>query len=249
MKPERMLRQRVLLPIGTLLLMGLIYPGGPFLGQILGEDDLAQCTYIPIHVVGSAYLIILLFLILMPLAYRRLNSAIYVMITGILGGAAVGLWFIATSFSTVLCVHQLYPARLFAIFAFILVLTASFFVLYMLPRIQKTVEYNSQKWNFTTMEYSILAPTYRPDGISSHNIMRLSVIGGVAGIILPGIALPFNDPQLQEIVRQWLGSSALFIGGLWFIAILVPSELHAVWIVHKMSKSKGQKMTVKEFSN
>jgi hypothetical protein len=239
------IRQRIALPVGGLVLLGFIYPGGP----LLGGGEAAQCGYVQPPLVALGFVAILPLLVLMPLAYKRFNSAIYVMLTGIFAASAIGMWFLVTAFASALCPPLPHVEKLLALFVALAVFATLGFWLHLRMKIPRTIEFNGHKWNFDTMEYSLAAPIFRPDGRSGRQVLRLSVVAGVVGILLGGLTLPIDDEQFRNATRDWLGTSALFVAGLWFLGYLVPGELYATWLVHKKAKAMGRKMTVKEFSH
>jgi len=239
---SRFVRQRIVLTAGTFALMVLMYPGA----ALLGGGSVAQCIYVQPRLVGIWFVALLSLLVLMPLAIERLNSAIYVMFTGIIAACVIGMWFMVVAFVTALCPPLPNIEKLLAMFVVLSVLAVLGFWLHLRPRIPKTIELNGHKWNFDTMEYSLTASIYRPDGRSSRDVLRLSVIGGVVGILLGGLTLPIDDERFGSAMSDWLGTGALFLSALWFLGYLVPGEIYATWLVHKKVRSMGRRMTIKK---
>jgi len=243
------LRRTALLPVG-LIVIGFIYPGVTLLAKWSrppgGWNPIQDCAAFPPEIPGIILLTFIIILGITPFFYRWLNSAIYAHTCNSIWSFAVGFWFLSSSFGVILCPPWRYAEIILTGFAIgFPFCTVVLFWVYFRPRLLKVVEINPLAYNFETMQYSMNTPLLRVDGKSSFAVNKLMMVGGLVGLALGKIVL---DRVLGTRANDVIGVLVLLALSFFFIGLLAVNAIYLIWIIHKKSKEKGRKMTIKEFS-
>ncbi|HYA21347.1 MAG TPA: hypothetical protein VEG25_12005 [Burkholderiales bacterium] len=183
---------------------------------------------------------------------KRLNSVFHFGLCGLVAFGAYGLWFLAAITEAMFCPPMPGADIVFPLLIVGLAVFAGsifwFHTRWMLP---KVLEINPQKWDFEKMQYSIMAPTIRPDGKSMKRVTTLMLAGGFLGIFLGALSFRefMADKPTAALIDAWLPMMIGWFVVYVFIGYFAVSKVYSIWIVHKKCKAVGRKMTIKEFSN
>jgi hypothetical protein len=231
--------------------MGFIFPGVALLARWSGSartGELASCSAFSFEQAGGALLLLALTSVAWPLAFRRLDSALYAMTWAFPLAAAIGLWFYLVGLGVAVCRPLPFRGELLsAINATGLASIAAAFWFFFRPRLGRVVDSNPQKWDFATMKYSLLAPVFPLDSSRDFGFRKLFLIVAtfvVSQAILDRILsryMPLFDAHEWELVML----AILLSYGTLFLAL---SEAYVMWIVRQKCRAVGRKMTIREFS-
>jgi hypothetical protein len=215
------------------------------------NDLVSNCIAFPPEPFGAVLLTLMVVSGIWASLLKQFNSALQIMLFGVMIGIGIGVWFFAATTAFMFC-PPLPGASIafpFFVIAFV-VLSAVILLVRTRHTLPKVLALNRQKWDFEKMQYSIEAPTFRLDGKSMSNVTKLMVVGGFLGIFLANLSVTLfsSDKTLAVVMKDWftvmVGWAVVFM----IIGYLSVSQTYGAWLVYKKCQAAGRKMTVKEFS-
>ncbi len=239
--------------------MGFVFPGVVLLAQKLGSPrpgEIAACTSFSFDAAGTTLLALAAVTIAWPLAFRRLNSALYFMAWAFPWAGTTALWFFLVAIAIAVCTPLPYSEILLpALNLLFSTVTLTVFWLVLRPRVPLAIEANSPKWDFDKMKYSLFA-----SAISQQRVGRIKrgavVKSGIAAFatavgvlivvrwILDWILTRYMS---QAAAHHWEGVSLLIVIS-YGVVLVALGQAYAMYIVYRKCTAVGGKMRIKEFS-
>ena len=239
--------------------LGFIFPGAVLLDRHFGSPKpggISACSSFDFDLAGGILLALTLLTLAWPLAFRKLNSALYFMAWAFPWATTIGLWFYLAGMGIVLCTPLPYPEpMLWSANSLFATLAAAIFWFYLRPRLPLAIEQNTPKWDFDRMEYSLFASAISPQALARMKpgaVKRAVVMAfgaSVGALLLLRWILDVLLTRYMPLsaARGWEGT-VLAIGISYGLFLLVPGQAYAMYIVYRKCAAIGGRMRIKEYS-
>jgi hypothetical protein len=236
----------VLLPLATFCLTGFIYPGVALLEKWVGPDTgsrYAHCVAMPPETVGATYTAGILVLLAWAVLFRYMNNALLALLYALPWGVWMATWWFAAALGVMMC--DSLPGRevIYPLTHLVLLSLAVSGAIWLHTRLPRTIEFNRQVYDFDTMQLALFVPVVRPDGATVRPKHFLYVF---AFLVPAGLALIYIDSKVPKLhVGDWGG--VILLTGIGYLFLLLSwGGVSTAW--HVFRRSKGRRMTIKEFS-
>jgi hypothetical protein len=257
---ERQLRSRhVYLPLITFACMGFVFPGVALLTRKFGSPrpgEIAACSSFSFDAAGAALLVLAVVTIAWPLAFRRLNSALYFMAWAFPWAGTTASWFFLGAIAIVACTPLPYSGILLpALNLLFSTVTLAAFWLVLRPRVPLAIEANPPKWDFDKMEYSLFASAMSPqragrtkrDAAVKSGIAAFATAVGVLIVVRWILDWTLTRHMSLAAARDWEGTS-LLMAISYGVVLVALGQAYAMYVVYRKCVAVGGKMRIREFS-